>query len=264
MSRITILVVASVAAISSMTHALEINLSGQVIDVKRNPVPDAIVRLSRAGMSDTTDQTGAFVLSGTTGARFRSGNASWDALTPLFDGAYVTFMAPVKRFTQLLGNASYAITYGLGRAAVELLACALFFGISLRGANFFTAAVVLVVSSLPFLGMGLAAAVLPLLSRERGSQAAHIFQALVLLVSGVYYDVKYLPAWLRPLSDFSPATYTLRAMRSAILDGANVGDVWREIVILAVSGVILIPLGFMCFSLGERWAKRTGKLKIEG
>jgi len=175
-----------------------------------------------------------------------------------------TFMAPVKRFTQLLGNALYAITYGLARAAVELLACALFFGISLSGANFLTAAVVLLVSSLPFLGMGLACAVLPLLSRERGSQATHIFQALILLVSGVYYDVKVLPAWLRPFSVVSPATYTLRAMRAAILDGATVPMVYKEIIILFCSGVVLIPLGFVCFWLGERWAKRVGRLKIEG
>ena len=175
-----------------------------------------------------------------------------------------TFMAPVKRFTQLMGNALYAITYGLGRAAVELLACALFFGISLAGANFLTAAVVLVVSSLPFLGMGLACAVLPLLSRERGSQATHIFQALILLVSGVYYDVSVLPGWLQPFSVVSPATYTLRAMRAAVLDGAGLADVGGDLVILVVSGVVLIPVGFTCFMLGERWAKKTGKLKIEG
>lgn len=175
-----------------------------------------------------------------------------------------TFMAPVKRFTQLLGNALYAITYGLFRAGVELLVCALFFGISLAGANLLTAAVVLVVSSLPFLGMGLACAVLPLLSRERGSQATHIFQALILLVSGVYYDVKYLPDWLEPSARFSPATYTLRAMRAAILDGASLGDVGREISILLISGVVLIPVGFACFALGERWAKKTGRLKIDG
>jgi hypothetical protein len=33
---------------------------------------------------------------------------------------------------------------------------------------------------------------------------------------------------------------------------------------LLVSGAVLIPVGFACFVLGERWAKRTGKLKIEG
>jgi len=175
-----------------------------------------------------------------------------------------TFMAPVRRFTQLLGNALYAITYGLGRAAIELLACALFFGINLAGANFLTAAVVLIASSLPFLGMGLGAAVLPLLSRERGSQATHIFQALVLLVSGVYYDVKVLPAWLQPFSHISPATYTLRSMRAAILDGATPGDVKGDLLILVVLGVVLIPIGLAFFLWGERWAKKVGKLKIEG
>lgn len=175
-----------------------------------------------------------------------------------------TFMAPIKRVTQLLGNALYAIIYGLGRSAIQLVACVLFFGVSLAGANLLTALVVLIVSSLPFLGMGFAGAVLPLLSRERGAQATHILQALILLVSGVYYDVSVLPKWLQPFSVISPATYTLRAMRAAILDGASVLDVKTDILILVISGVILIPVGFLCFAAGERWAKKTGKLKIEG
>ncbi len=50
----------------------------------------------------------------------------------------------------------------------------------------------------------------------------------------------------------------------AILDGATLGDVYKDVIILIISGVILIPLGFLCFALGERWAKKTGKLKIEG
>jgi ABC-2 type transport system permease protein len=84
------------------------------------------------------------------------------------------------------------------------------------------------------------------------------------LVSGVYYDVSVLPAWLRPFSVVSPATYTLRAMRAAVLDGVGLAALGDELLILVVSGVVLIPLGFACFVLGERWAKKTGKLKIEG
>jgi ABC-2 type transport system permease protein len=176
----------------------------------------------------------------------------------------ITFMAPVKRLSQLLGTAMYAILYGVIRSAFILGALAIFFRIDLTQANLLVALVILLVSGVAFIGMGLAAAVLPLLSRERGPQATHIFQALILLVSGVYYPITVLPVWIQPLSRISPATYTLRSMRAAILDGAGFGEVWKDIVYVAVTAIILVPTGLVIFWIGEKWAKKTGKLKIEG
>jgi hypothetical protein len=53
-------------------------------------------------------------------------------------------------------------------------------------------------------------------------------------------------------------------MRAAILDGAGFDAVWQDIVYVAITAVILVPAGFTIFWLGEKWAKKTGKLKIEG
>ncbi len=175
-----------------------------------------------------------------------------------------TFMAPMHRLVYLLGNCFYAIVYGVLRSAVLLVVLALFMGLSLKGANILGALVVLVVSGLSFIGMGLVAAILPLLSTERGAQAAHIFQAIILLVSGVYYEVSVLPGWLQPISVISPATYTLRAIRAALLDGASMQELMPSILILAGIGIVLIPVGFAVFSLAENWAKRKGKLKRNG
>jgi len=175
-----------------------------------------------------------------------------------------SFMAPMHRLVYLLGNCFYAIVYGVFRSALLLGALVLFLGLSLKGANILGALVVLVVSGLSFIGMGLVAAILPVLSTERGAQAAHIFQAVILLVSGVYYEVDVLPKWLQPVSVISPATYTLRSIRAALLEGATFAELLPNILILAGIGVVLIPLGFTVFSLAERWAKRKGKLKRNG
>ncbi|MEA3311010.1 MAG: ABC transporter permease, partial [candidate division WOR-3 bacterium] len=98
-------------------------------------------------------------------------------------------------------------------------------------------------------------AILPLLSTEKGAQASHIFQAVILLISGVYYEVDVLPRWIRPLSVISPATYTLRAIRAALLEGASFKELAPTILLLAGIGIALIPAGFGVFSLAERWAK---------
>jgi ABC-2 type transport system permease protein len=175
-----------------------------------------------------------------------------------------SFMAPLPRIIYMMGVCFWAVLYGLIRTIVCLTAVALFFRISLAGANLPAALLTLAISSLAFMGMGLAAAVLPLVSPEKGSQATHIFQAVILLISGVYYDVSVLPAWVRPLSAISPATYTLRAARAALLEGAPMASILPELGILLVSGVVLIPLGLAIFERGEHYAMRTGKLKRSG
>jgi ABC-2 type transport system permease protein len=91
-----------------------------------------------------------------------------------------------------------------------------------------------------------------------------MIQAFVLLVSGVYYEVGVLPSWLRLFSYISPATYILDGIRSAIIDGDSLIDVWRQIAALAAFGVVLIPGGLALFAMAERWAKKTGRLKRQG
>lgn len=175
-----------------------------------------------------------------------------------------TFMAPIHRVTHLMGMCIYAVVYGTVRTVFVLGAMALFFKFDLSRANLLGALLVLFASSLSFIGLGFMAAVLPLMSPEKGSQATHIFQAVILLVSGVYYEVSVLPKWIQPLSVISPATYTLRAARATLLNGAGVAEIWPDIAILLITGVILIPLGLLVFNWGERLAMKTGKLKRNG
>jgi ABC-2 type transport system permease protein len=108
------------------------------------------------------------------------------------------------------------------------------------------------------------AAVFPLLSPEKGSTATGILQSIVLLVSGVYYEIEVLPSWIQPLSRISPATYTLKAVRAAVLHGAPISERIDDLILLFVIGIITIPLGLWIFHLGEVHAKKTGRLKRSG
>ncbi len=175
-----------------------------------------------------------------------------------------TFMAPIHRFTHLIGNCLHAVVYGVIRSTLILIIVVFFFGISIKGANLAGLIIILVVSGLSFVGLGLVAAILPLLSTEKGAYATHIFEAVLLLISGVYYEIEVLPVWIRPLSYVSPATYTLRAMRSALLDGACMSELLPTILLLLGVGVVLIPLGIIIFREAEFYAKKTGKLKRSG
>jgi ABC-2 type transport system permease protein len=186
-----------------------------------------------------------------------------------------TFMAPVSRTIHLFGVSLYAMIYSVVRIVVVVAGLTLFIDVNFSGANLFGAFVVLVVSSLAFIGLGLIAAVLPVMSPERGAEATHIVQGVILLVSGVYYPVSVLPEWVQPLAALSPATYALSASRkligidtasssSATLQGAPLSAALPELLILALMGLVLVPFGLWFFGRVEEWAKRTGKLKRTG
>jgi len=173
-------------------------------------------------------------------------------------------MAPVSRLTHLLGTALFSIVYGVVRTGILLVILSSFFRVNLSQVNTAGAAVVLLVGSLSFVGIGIVAAILPLLFPERGAEMTFVISGILLLVSGVYYPVSVLPGWMQPLATVSPATYVLRGMRGAILDGRGVTELGGALLPLLVIGAASIPIGMWVFGIVERYAKRTGKLKRSG
>ena len=175
-----------------------------------------------------------------------------------------TFMSPVPRLTHLLGMCVATLVRALA-FSVGILACVtLFVPVDLSHANVLSAVVLLAVGALAFIGLGIASAAFPLMWTEKGLQMAYILQAVVLLVSGVYYPVSVLPGWMQLLSVISPATYVIRGMRAALMDGADLASLWPEVWPALLVGIISIPLGLRLFVAVERYAKKTGRLKRSG
>ena len=175
-----------------------------------------------------------------------------------------TFMAPLARPVHLAGMGLFATAYGLVRAVLLFGVVAVFFDLSMPQADFVAALVVLAVASISFVGIGMMTAVLPLVSPEKGMQLGFVAQGILLVVSGVYYPVTVLPEWMQWLAVVSPATYALDGTRDAILEGDGLAALGDELWPLVVIGAVAIPLGLEVFRLGERHAKRHGKLKRSG
>jgi len=175
-----------------------------------------------------------------------------------------TFMSPSSRVTHLLGMGVYAVVYGIAQIAIMFGVVSLFFELDLAQANYWGALLVLAVCSVSLIGFGIVAAVLPLLSPEKGQQVSYIVASLLLLVSGVYYPVDVLPGWMQAIATVSPVTYALEGSRQALLKGAGAAELWDSIWPLIIMGAVFVPLGLWVFHAGERYAKRTGKLKRSG
>lgn len=175
-----------------------------------------------------------------------------------------TFMAPIRRYTQLIGSTFFAVAYAVIQMLIILVVMLLFFDVEFTGGNFLTAGVFLALGSVSFVGVGMMAAILPLLYVERGDQMVFVIQSIILLFSGVYYTVDNLPPWMQFVSQFSPGTYVLEGIRGGLIHGQSVGELLQNVWPLVVMGVVLIPLGVYVFGIAERYAKRTGKLKRVG
>lgn len=178
-----------------------------------------------------------------------------------------TLMAPVRRFSQMAGQMGFAVIYSLLFSSVIGAAMVIFFEIDLGQADLVGALLIVLAGSISFAGIGVVGSILPLLYPERGAQLTHIIQAMLLLISGVYYPVSVLPDSLEWLSTFSPATYVLEGMRAAILPEAvdRSGSLLELYILpLLLMGAIMLPLGVWAFQRAEYYAKRTGKLKRNG
>ena len=175
-----------------------------------------------------------------------------------------TFMSPASRVTHLLGMGVYAVVYGIAQIAIMFGVVSLFFDLDLEEANYWGALLVLAVCSVSLVGFGVVAAVLPLLSPEKGQQVSYIVSSLLLLVSGVYYPVDVLPGWMQAIATVSPLTYALEGSRQALQEGAGAAELWSSIWPLLIMGAVFVPLGLWVFRVGEGYAKRTGKLKRSG
>ncbi|MBO0681752.1 MAG: ABC transporter permease [Candidatus Dormibacteraeota bacterium] len=175
-----------------------------------------------------------------------------------------TFMAPVRRATHLLGICAFAMLYGLARTLLVLVVAELLFHLDFSHTDAASAVVVLVASTPALVGLALLAAVLPLLSPEKGEQMTVAVQGVILLVSGVYYPISVLPAPLQLLGRISPMTYMLDAIRRSFLEDQRVAQLAPELGLLLGMGLLLIPAGMVVFGRAERRAKRLGLLKRSG
>jgi ABC-2 type transport system permease protein len=175
-----------------------------------------------------------------------------------------TLMAPIRRITHMAGQTIFAVTYSMFFTSIILVVTVIIFEIDLSKANLVSSTIVMLSGSLSFIGVGIVGSILPLLFPERGAQMTHVIIAIILLVSGVYYPIDVLPSILQTVSIFSPATYVLRGVRSGLLEGATVLELWGDIWPALLMGIIAIPIGLKIFGLAERYAKRTGKLHRNG
>ncbi len=171
----------------------------------------------------------------------------------------IMLLSPTRLSTILLSSSLWAYLLTTVRVLVYLLVGVLIFGASLGKANVGTALLVMFLSIASFSGIGILSAALVLLVKK-GDPIAWLIGGASSLLAGVYYPVSVLPDWLEPLSRLLPLTYSLNAMRLAVLQGYSIYELRFDILALVAFTVVLTPLAFLVFRKALKRAKMEGSL----
>jgi ABC-type multidrug transport system ATPase subunit/ABC-type multidrug transport system permease subunit len=100
------------------------------------------------------------------------------------------------------------------------------------------------------------------LAFKRGDPVALLGNLAAVGLSGAFFPVEMIPAWLRPVADVLPLRWGFAAVRAAGLEGATLGSpVYRRALFaLGVLAAVLTPLALVAFGAAIRHARRTGTL----
>jgi ABC-2 type transport system permease protein len=105
------------------------------------------------------------------------------------------------------------------------------------------------------IGLGIAA----LLFRFGLAAESYAWASIFLIqpVSGVWYPVDILPAWLQPVAWALPTTHVFEGMRAVLIEGAFRWDLFASAFAL---NIVYLALGFGAFLYAFARARQRGQL----
>ena len=116
-------------------------------------------------------------------------------------------------------------------------------------------------SALTAFAMGLFASGLQI-AIHKGSAILWLFGSSAWLLTGTMFPVGVLPVPVQAISSLLPFTHALTAMRMALVQNASPAGLTREITILFLFAVTLVPASLVFFSWTVRRARQLGTLSF--
>jgi ABC-2 type transport system permease protein len=139
--------------------------------------------------------------------------------------------------------AGYAMAFGLVgliQSIVIITTAVLLFQITIQGS------VLLVLLIVFVFGVGTQGLGFLLSSLAKNEFQAIQFMPIILfpsiLLSGVFWPIEAVPELIRPVSSFIPLTYAVDAMRSVMIRGWGIGNIWWDLFVLAAFASVMLAL----------------------
>ena len=159
----------------------------------------------------------------------------------------------------VLFSSLYALIESLVQLAIVLGAGVLFFGVDFGKANVAATMLVFLLALLAFVSMGIISAA-GIVVLKKGDPIGWILTSASMILGGAYFPIEVMPAWLRVVSGFIPATYALDALRLTMLQGHGLQDVSTQVTVLGGMVLVLLPFSLKLFDVALNKAKKDGTL----
>lgn len=161
--------------------------------------------------------------------------------------------------TILAGSSLYHFVLTALRTLVYLAWAILVFDFPATRANWVAIVVVIALSVLASAGLGILSASYILLFK-RGNPLKWALLGISGLAGGVFFPASVLPEALQWVARLIPVSYSLSALRAALLEGASLTALWSDLGALLLFAVVLLPLSFLAFAWTLRRTKIVGSL----
>lgn len=117
----------------------------------------------------------------------------------------------------------------------------------------------LALATVSFVALGLFAVSFVLLTK-RGNPLGWAIRTSSIVLGGVFYPVSVLPEGLRLLAQALPVQHILDALRGSLLLGQGMGELWPDLLALAIIAAVLLPLSLLACRIAVRIARTDGSL----
>ncbi|MDR6945162.1 ABC transporter permease [Mucilaginibacter pocheonensis] len=158
------------------------------------------------------------------------------------------FATPVKRYSIVLGEALARLTFSLLGSLFIILVGHYMFGFTLVH-GVVTVLNMLVLSAIGliiFMGFGFTISGIAK-NESTVPPLSNIITLPQFLLSGTFFSVTAFPRWLQGISNVLPLTHLNNAMRKVAFEGAGLGDVTHQLLILLIWFVIIYAIAVKTF-----------------
>ncbi len=170
-------------------------------------------------------------------------------------------IAPISRMAVLAGMALGGMVNTTLRAVVILTVGAYIFQAAILLNNLGTVLLIFFLTLIALYALGMLLASLFMLYGREAWNTAQLLHEPVQFLSGFYFPVQRI-TWLFFASSIIPVTWGLLGLRSLLILGGGLADVWQIAVILTIFILILLPLAHYALAYMENLGKREGRLTL--
>jgi ABC-2 type transport system permease protein len=168
-------------------------------------------------------------------------------------------ISPFGGVRALVAMLVFPFAYALCTAVAMLVLAGLLFGVHLHWTTMPLAAPIAVLGALSFAPFGLLLLAIVLLSRQAIAGATFVV-AGISLISGLYFPISILPAWMRALSNVQPFTPAADLMRHVIVGTSLHQPLAAELSELVGYAAVGLPVSALLLSLALRLSRRRGAI----